>query len=255
MSAPHRPGSPPPEGATESDALPRLASAPLHARGFLANASNHTLLVEVAGGDVPIHAVYKPASGERPLWDFPPGSLCRREVAAWEVDRFLGWGLVPPTVLRDGPMGPGSVQLFVPHDPEQHYFVLVADPTHHVDLARMAVFDLLCNNADRKASHVMLADGGRIVGCDHGLTFHPEMKLRTVIWELGGKPVEPRWRADCTRLAEAVADPSHGLTRRLEELLSLPEIETLGLRAGALAETTALPRVEERRRPYPWPPL
>lgn len=237
------------------DVLAMLTEAPLTPRGFLAQASNHTLLVQVGERTAGVHAIYKPRQGERPLWDFPSGTLCHREAAAFAVSEHLGWDLVPPTVLRDGPMGPGSVQLFVPHDPDQHYFHLVKDPAIHDLLARMATFDLLINNADRKASHVIRSDEGAIQGVDHGLTFHREPKLRTVIWELGGVPIARGWRDDLDRLAAALADPAAELTRRLEALLSWQELDALRQRAASLAETEALPEVEERRRPYPWPPL
>lgn len=233
-----------------------IATAAITPRGFLANASNHTLLVQVGARALGVHAVYKPRAGERPLWDFPAGSLSSREVAAFEVSDFLGWDVVPPTVLReDAPMGPGSVQLFVPHDTELHHFVLVEDPDNHPALARMALFDLLANNADRKASHVMLAEDGCIRGCDHGLTFHAQPKLRTVIWELGGRLIDPALRADVARLARELEDASSPLSERLHALLAPAEIEALAQRAAILQGLRALPDVEADRRPYPWPPL
>jgi hypothetical protein len=231
-----------------------LAEDELTARGFLAEASNHTLLVQVGERTQGIHAVYKPREGERPLWDFPSGTLCQREAAAFVVSEHLGWDIVPPTVLRDGPMGPGSVQLFIPHDPEQHYFHLVQDPALHAVLAQLAVFDLLVNNADRKGSHVLRGDEGEVFGIDHGLTFHREPKLRTVIWELGGAPIEPAWRDALRRLAGDL-DTDEDVRRQLEALLSIQEVEMLCARAAALAGEEALPDVDERRRPYPWPPL
>ncbi|HVL98303.1 MAG TPA: SCO1664 family protein [Egibacteraceae bacterium] len=240
---------------TDENVLPLLAEAPLAVRGYLTEASNHTLLVRVGEKRDRLHAIYKPRRGERPLWDFPHGTLCRREVAAYAVSEFLGWRIVPPTVLREGPLGLGSVQLFVPHDPSRHYFVLVEDPQHHPPLARMAFFDLLVNNADRKGSHVLHGGDGHIWGVDHGLTFHVRTKLRTVIWELGGTPLPAALRADLARLRRAVAQPADALVQQLEELLSPTEIEVLGLRAAALTEVAALPDVDERHRPYPWPPL
>lgn len=243
------------DGEREDDTLALLAGAELRALGLLARASNHTLLVQVGDPGAGVHAVYKPRSGERPLWDFPRGTLCQREAAAYVVSAFLGWGLVPPTVLRDGPMGPGSLQLFVPHDPRRHYFALVEEPGHRRQLARLATFDLLLNNADRKASHVMLGDDGRIRGCDHGLTFHALPKLRTVVWELGGTPVEAAWRADLARLGDALGESGHDLRRALGELLSAREVEALQRRAARLQATRALPVVDGHLRAYPWPPL
>jgi len=233
-----------------------LETAPLTVRGRIPNSSNHTLLVTLDGGgdDEQVAAVYKPRAGERPLWDFPTGTLCQREVAAAVVSDLLGWGLVPPTVLRDGPLGEGSLQLFVPHDPRRHYFVLVDDERHHPALARLALFDLLVNNADRKASHVILAPDGRIVGCDHGLCFHPEPKLRTVVWELGGYAIPAAWRDDLRRLAATLAALDDAAAD-LRDLLTPREVAVLAERAAALASLDALPDVEEDLRPYPWPPL
>ena len=233
-----------------------LATAPLRPRGFIANASNHTLLVQVGEAALGLHAVYKPRAGERPLWDFPTGSLCRREAAAYVVSEALGWGLVPPTVLRDdAPMGTGSVQLFVPHDPEDHYFVLVGDEATHAALVRMAVFDLLTNNADRKASHVLRTDDGWVYGCDHGLTFHVEPKLRTVIWDFDGAPVGREAREDLAWLADALDDGEAPVTAALVDLIDGEEIAALARRARLLAGLAELPDIDPDRRPYPWPPL
>jgi uncharacterized repeat protein (TIGR03843 family) len=237
-----------------ADVLDRLVADELVVRGFLANASNHTLLVHVGDPVDEVLAVYKPRAGERPLWDFPSGTLCQREVAAYAVSELLGWGLVPPTVLRDGPMGAGSVQLFVHHDPACHYFMLVDDPAHHAALARIAFFDLLSNNADRKATHVLPAGDGRILACDHGLTFHHEPKLRTVIWDLGGFALPASWRSDMARLAAEI-EAGGGLVEHLCELLSPAESAALRQRATQLAELQALPLIREQGRPYPWPLL
>jgi len=233
-----------------------LTEGELRLRGFLANASNHTLLCQVGPAEDGMHAVYKPSSGEQPLWDFPTGTLCRREVAAYVVSRALGWDLVPATVLRDGPLGPGSVQLFIAHDPRLHYFVLVQDERFHPELARMALFDLLTNNTDRKGSHVLLdQDADRLYGIDHGVTFHPQPKLRTVIWELGGSPLQGEWRRDLKRLAEQLVREDDPLVQELCSLLSPREVAVTATRARALSRTRALPDVEEEQRPYPWPPL
>ena len=235
--------------------IQRLASGELACRGFLVNASNHTLLAQVGPRAWGLHAIYKPRRGERPLWDFPPGTLCQRETAAWVVSDFLGWDIVPPTVLRDGPLGEGSVQLFIPHNAALHYFTLVEDDCHHRDLARMATFDLLTNNADRKASHVLLGDDGRLYGVDHGVCFHVQTKLRTVIWDLGPAKIEAAWKTDLARLARALADPTDDLPVALCSLLSKPELEVLARRAEALQRLDALPDIAQDRRPYPWPPL
>ena len=238
-----------------SDVVDLLTSAELTARGFLANASNHTLLVRVGDAGSGLHAVYKPVQGERPLWDFPSGTLCRREVAAYVVSRFLGWDLVPPTVLRDGPFGTGSVQQFVPHDPERHYFVLADDHRFAWSLTRMAFFDLLINNADRKGSHVLLDKGtGELLGIDHGVTFHAQPKLRTVIWDFGDTEVDESWRTAVGRLADEL-DAGGRITDELTALLTIEEVAALTERARALRRLRRLPLVPGDRRPYPWPPL
>jgi len=243
-----------PEHAEDPESL--LASAELVPVGYLANASNSTLYCEVGGADSGVAAVYKPLAGERPLWDFPSGTLGRREVAARVVSEFLGWSLVPPTMLRDGPLGEGSVQLFVPHDPRLHYFVLVEERRYHPELALMVLFDLLINNTDRKGSHVLLGEeDGRLHGIDHGVTFHPQPKLRTVIWDLGGRRVEAGARADLTRLAEALGSDGSAVRAELCELLSEREVDVTGARGEALCTIKALPKVPEDHRPYPWPPL
>lgn len=232
-----------------------LASAELTARGFLPNASNATLLVRVGDPHSDVHAVYKPVRGERPLWDFPTGTLHRREVAAFAVSRFLGWSIVPPTVCRDGPFGEGSVQLFVPHDPSLHYFTLVDDPRFARQLARIAVFDLLVNNADRKGGHILVDEAsGDLVGIDHGVTFHVMPKLRTVVWDLGRAEVDPAWRADLRRLADELAGGG-AIRGELAALLAPEEVDALRERALALAAQRRLPDVPTDRRPYPWPPL
>jgi uncharacterized repeat protein (TIGR03843 family) len=240
-----------------SELFRTLASAPLTIHGRIVNASNHTMLVEAQdpqNDGAELLAVYKPQAGERPLWDFPYGSLHLREVAAFEVSRHLGWDVVPPTVLRDGPLGIGSVQLFIDHDPRQHYFVLVDDEAHHEVLARMAMFDLLINNADRKGGHVLLASDGSIWGCDHGLSFHVETKLRTVIWEFGGTPLSEQWCNDLRRLAADLRGQT-GLRDRLQELIDDPEIAMLAARADALVAAGSLPDLDQDERPYPWPPI
>ena len=207
--------------------------------------SNGTFLVTVALAGVEHGAIYKPHRGERPLWDFPEG-LFLREVAAYELSAALGWSVVPETVLReDGPLGIGSLQWFVDADFEQHYFTLVEDPQWHDDLRRMAVFDLIANNADRKSGHCLVADG-RIWGIDNGLCFHVEPKLRTVIWDFGGQPIPDHLRSDAARLA---TNPP----ATLAALLNDEEIDIMAGRAAAVARLATFPDPGPDRRPYPWP--
>ena len=159
--------------------------------------SNATLLVTLRCGPDEMRAIYKPESGERPLWDYPNG-LWQREVATYLVSEALGWGIVPETLARfDAPMGIGSLQRFVEDaDFEQHYFTLYEDPQYHDRLRQMCMFDLVVNNADRKGGHCLLTADGQIFGIDHGLTFQPSPRLRTVIWEFGGQPIPSQWRDD-----------------------------------------------------------
>ena len=207
--------------------------------------SNATFLVTVTCGRDRMAAVYKPHRGERPLWDFP-GGLYKREVAAYEVSMALGWDLVPETVLRDdAPLGTGSLQRFVDADFSQHYFTLLEDECWHPQLQRIAAFDIVVNNADRKGGHCLLADG-RVWGIDNGLCFHAQPKLRTVIWDFGGTPIPADVRADLARLA---ADPPVGLRRLLNE----PEVDALARRAAAVAKMTRFPDPNPDVRAYPWP--
>ena len=207
--------------------------------------SNGTFLVSLALDGEEHAAIYKPHRGERPLWDFPEG-LFLREVAAYELSVALGWDVVPETVLRDdAPLGLGSLQWFVDADFEQHYFTLVEDPRWHDELRRMAVFDLIANNADRKSGHCLVA-GDHLWGIDHGLCFHVEPKLRTVIWDFGGQPIPADLRADAARVAAHPPDALH-------QLLNDAEVEVLAARAAAVSRLVSFPDPGSDHRPYPWP--
>ena len=207
--------------------------------------SNATYLCEVSCGEDVMRAIYKPRRGERPLWDFPSG-LDHREAAAYQLSEALGWDLVPFTVVRDGPLGPGSVQAFVDADFEQHYFTLVEAPVHHPSLRAMCALDLIGNNTDRKSGHVLLGLDGHIRGIDHGLMFHREFKLRTVIWDFGGEPVPDHLLADADALA------SEELPDALASLLDPFERDALRARARALVDSGHFP-IDETGRRYPWP--
>jgi len=223
-----------------------LAEGELEVLGRIPWASNATLLAEVRHGDLAGLAIYKPARGERPLWDFPASTLYRREVAAYVVSEELGWGLVPLTVARDGPFGVGSVQLYIQADPDVTAFDLLA--AGHPALLRIAAFDVVVNNADRKAGHCLQGED-RVWAIDHGVCFHTEPKLRTVLWDLAGERLGPDLVADLERLAEAACG---GLAGRLGQLLEPDEREALAARARGLARTATLPRPGPGR-PYPWP--
>ena len=154
-------------------------------------ASNYTFVVRLSLDEQEGCGVYKPQTGERPLWDFPTGTLAHRECATYELARALGWGLVPPTVLREGEADEGSLQLFVPHDPDSNFFTLRDE--HPEEAFRLAVLDLLANNADRKGGHCFVGPDGRVWAIDNGLTFHEEWKLRTVIWDYSDERYPTRW--------------------------------------------------------------
>ena len=238
--------------ASKSEQLPEvvlLETGAIEVLGLLPYSSNYTFLANVSSEGREVHAVYKPRRGERPLWDFPDGTLAAREVAAWLISD-ASWGLVPPTVLReDAPLGPGSLQLFVPHDPDRHYFALKDDRLE--ELAAFAAFDAVVNNADRKAGHVIEDADGRLWAVDHGLTFHVEPKLRTVIWDFAEDPLTPALRDTLERLGAELADGA-GLGERLERLLSPDE-------AAACLERVETLLIEDRfpapqgPRPLPWP--
>ncbi len=240
--------------ATEVSAervLSLLSRGTLEPVGLLPGASNDTFLSTISEEGLETYAVYKPRDGEAPLWDFPQGSLYRREMAAYVVSEALGWDLVPPTVIRDGPMGVGMVQLFIDHEPSEHYLTL-ADAYPDV-FRRVAAFDLAVNNADRKAGHCLLQrDSGRIYVVDHGVTFNVQPKLRTVIWEHAGEPVPAEILADLARLSSTLA--AGDVRELVDELLAPEEVDALEERIAALMQHAVYPEPGPGR-PYPWPPI
>lgn len=215
--------------------------------------SNYTYALALAAdAGRQVLAIYKPRRGEVPLWDFPDGTLYRRERAAYLASRHLGWTFVPPTVVREGPLGIGSVQLFIDADPGGSFDRLRAE--YAQELRRIAVFDCFVNNADRKASHFLLGrDDGRIWGIDHGLTFNSAPKLRTVVWDYCGEPIPEPLVAD---LRELRADQPRltALCNDLEPLLFPDETEALVQRLDRLIEQTHYPAPQSRRY-VPWPPF
>lgn len=217
--------------------------------GVLPNSSNYTFLVTVTDGGEQVHGVYKPRDGESPLWDFPDGTLWQREIAAWHVSERLGLHFVPPTIARDGPHGVGSVQLFVEHDPAFHYLNM---PEEFDDVFRdVCVFDLLINNADRKAGHCLLDPATkRVWMVDHGVSFHEDTKLRTVIWDFAGEPM-PAVVLEAVRefCGEVRAAPGP-----LAGLLSEAELEALARRAERIVAAGVFPEPGPGR-PFPWPPV
>jgi uncharacterized repeat protein (TIGR03843 family) len=225
-----------------------LERGDLEVLGLLPRASNFTFLARVSRNEEQTLAVYKPRSGEAPLWDFEEGSLAAREVAAYVVAADLGWPRVPPTVLRDGPDGPGSVQRFVAFDPSHHYFTLQRERPEA--FRRIALFDVVVNNADRKSGHCLLAEDGQIFVIDHGVCFHEEPKLRTVIWDFAGEPIPD---AECRSLGALEPRLAEGRLRdRLLELLTPAEVDATADRVRALLAASAFPEPGPGR-PFPWP--
>jgi len=209
--------------------------------------SNYTFLVDVRHEGETLKAVYKPSKGEQPLWDFPDNTLALREVAAYELSEALGFHIVPVTVYRkDGPHGPGSLQQYIEYDIEYHYFNFT--PEDKQKLRPVVLFDFLSNNADRKGSHVFFEDGtNHLYAIDHGICFHEESKLRTVLWDFAGQAIPDELLAPLS---------STGNWSSLFELyLSPREIEALLLRAEELCESKIFPRPLQGRRAYPYPPI
>jgi len=226
--------------------LTLLAEGSVELIGRIPRSSNETFLVQVSRADDSAYAVYKPEAGERPLSDFEPG-LYRRERAAYLLSESLEWGLVPPTVIREeAPLGVGSLQWFIECDFQQHYFTLYEDaPETHGDLARIALFDYVANNTDRKSGHVLRGDDRRVWGIDHGLCFSADFKLRTVIWDFAGEPIPDALLEDIAPLAEA-APPE------VAELLDDEEAAALQRRVRRLLHERVLP-VDRTGMRYPWP--
>lgn len=263
-----RPDEPAP-GPAADDVLGRLRDGELEVIGRLIGSSNNAMVVRVwpKGMDVPpadaatapirdgdLLAVWKPTIGERPLFDFPIGTLTRREVAAWLVSEAMGWAIVPPTVLREGPYGEGMLQRWIDVDPDADVVEMVNgdDPR----LRRVAVFDAVLNNTDRKAGHLLPVPGGHLHAVDHGVTFSIEPKLRTVLWAWEGQAFDDAERAALTRVAEglgkgAIPGP---LAVALSELLSLQEIDATRARIGELLESNVFPGPNPDWPAIPWPP-
>ncbi len=216
--------------------------------------SNYTFLVEIRYQEQTFAGVYKPQKGTNPLWDFPAESLAWREVAAYILSEFLGWGLVPFTTLRkEGPFGPGSLQQFIEYNPNQHYFNF--KPADKDRLRPVALFDHLINNADRKGSHVILQKRTRhLYAIDHGLCFHVDDKLRTVIWDFAGQDIDPAHLDDIRRMRAALETRSN-LFADLEPYLAPEELAALATRGQVLLAESRFPLPPQDRRAFPYPPL
>ena len=213
--------------------------------------SNYTLLVDVTCEEGTLKAVYKPTQGVRPLWDFEAPTLARRELVAYLVSEKLGWNLVPPTIYRRaGPMGPGSLQVFIDHDVEYHFFNF--SDADRGRLKPSAVFDVLINNADRKGGHFIVDAQEHIWLIDHGVCFHEEPKLRTVLWDFAETPVPNNLIADLERFFEEL-EPDRDFYRQLHKHLSGREILAMKFRTETLLRTKVFPAPPQHSRPYPWP--
>lgn len=220
--------------------------------GMLRFSSNYTFLVSVSDDETSTLAVYKPQRGERPLWDFPDGTLCYREVAAFVVSDALGWRIVPPTVLRDGPRGLGSLQLYIHNNADVNYFSL--DETFANQLMRFAAFDYIINNADRKGGHCLLASDGHLWGIDHGIGFHTAPKLRTVIWDFAGKSIPDAILIDIQRVYTEIDDLNCRTRLELDKLLAEAEIQAVLARMRRILQRREYPRPGPGPN-YPWPPV
>lgn len=241
--------------------LELLLNGEIESLGLLPWGSNYTFLAKLtpkgrkpsAEGEE-VLAVYKPRRGEAPLWDFPDGTLCLREFAAYIVCEALGWSLVPPTVLRNGTHGFGSVQLFIENDANQHFFTFRSDPALCDALKKLAVFDLITNNADRKSGHCLIDKTGKLWGIDHGICFNADYKLRTVIWDFAGQPIpEPLIRDLRRLLADIGGDRTLG--RQLRNLLDADEVEQFHKRVSGLIGIGRFPSPNRHERSVPWPPV
>jgi hypothetical protein len=220
--------------------------------GLMPGSSNYTLLASVQYDSTAVLVIYKPARGERPLWDFPQGSLALREVAAYTVCQALGWSFVPPTLLREGAYGPGAVQLFIDADFEAHYFTL-RDQNLFL-FQQVAAFDIIVNNADRKAGHCLLDQAEHIWMVDHGLTFHPDDKLRTVIWDFAGQPIPERILTDLRCLQASLNESSNRWLKQLARLISRTEMNVFRRRVGQLLSAARFPTPGPGRN-VPYPPI
>ena len=231
-----------------------LQKGTIDLQGQFLNSSNYTFLAQLDYEDQRLPVVYKPVRGERPLWDFPAQTLSRREAAAFLFSELLGWNLVPPTIYRrKGPLGRGSLQIYIQHDPQDHYFNFSAADRQR--LRPFALFDLLINNADRKGGHILRDADGDLWGIDHGVCFHVEEKLRTVIWDFAGEPLPGDLMADVSRVAEELASRESSERLSLLRLLRPAEVNGIIRRARRLLKAGVFPLPGNDRRAYPWPPV
>ena len=235
------------------DILAALQGGELEVIGRLVGSSNNAMVVRVDGRE-DLLAVWKPTRGEQPLFDFPIGTLTRREVAAYLVSEATGWGIVPPTLLREGPYGEGMVQQWIDVDPEVDIVAMIVgdDPR----LRRIAVFDAVVNNTDRKGGHLLPIPGGHLYAVDHGVTFSVVPKLRTLLWAWEGEPFDDEERAGLERVRAGLDGGAEGsLAVSLRELLARPEVEATRLRVDELLAAGIFPSPNPEWPAIPWPPI
>lgn len=249
---------------TIDEAIQLMSDGDIDTLGLMPWGSNYTFLVKITPKGVgptsiaeedELLGVYKPRKGETPLWDFPDGTLCMREMASYLVNRELGWHIIPPTILRSGDHGIGSVQLYIDSDPDQHFFTFRDDPLVQDDLRKIALFDLITNNADRKSGHCLRDKEGKVWAIDHGITFNTDYKLRTVIWDFAGQPIPNEYIADLQALRKTLSTSDAALTHTLCRLLDEAEIKTFLKRLDGLLKIKVFPSPNRYERSTPWPPV
>ncbi|MCJ7695476.1 MAG: SCO1664 family protein [Anaerolineaceae bacterium] len=231
-----------------------LCEGVISLKGQFMYGSNYTFFADVTFRDETIKTVYKPRRGEMPLWDFPSKSLAGREVAAWHLSEALGWRLVPLTILREMKafLGSGSLQLFIDHDPNLHYFTFAEETRQK--LRPLALFDLIINNADRKGGHILIDSADHVWAIDHGLCFHTEDKLRTVVWDFANEDIPGALLLDLERILPRL-EKDKDLQIAMAVYLSLEEIASLTVRIKSLLELKRFPEPAQDRRVFPWPPV
>jgi hypothetical protein len=233
------------------EAVMLLTAGSLEIEGRLLDASNATMYCSASLDGVVAACVYKPVTGERPLWDFPDGTLAEREVAAYELSAVSQWNIVPPTVYRDGPLGPGMVQLWIDVDEQVDVMSMVRRGVSG-RLRQIAVYDAVINNADRKGGHLLPTRDGRIYGVDHGVSFAVEPKLRTLLWQWAGQPLP---ESELDTLAQLRDRLDHALGERLHELLTTREVRRTVRRVDLLLRNGKHPEPSGDWPAIPWPPM
>jgi len=233
--------------------LDALHQGAIELQGQFLSGSNYTFLGKLTNGDLSFQIVYKPVRGEQPLWDFPRGTLAKREVAAFLVSEALGWDFVPPTIFRkNAPLGAGSLQQYIDHDPNNHYFNF--EEEERQQLRPVVVFDLIINNADRKSGHIFRDEQDHLWLIDHGLCFHVEDKLRTVVWDFSGEDIPGDILSSVGQLIDQLEE-GEKLHHELRKFLKEGEISAMLARARFLYASKQFPLPPASRRSYPWPPV